>query len=189
RWATLRDWRNLFRLLSGAQSVIFRSHTDAECYYRAYHGALEPVKIHILPNGFEGEVESFDPTHGEKCEFLYTGTLSEYRYDTLLQAICFLKTFYPVEAAQMHFHFVGEGTEIIGKRADTLGLKDVITTEGAISQSAVVELSKKAHALLLLGRPAVMKGYELFAAAKLFGYLKAGRPIVGILPSDEAKQI
>jgi hypothetical protein len=34
-----------------------------------------------------------------------------------------------------------------------------------------------------------MKGYELFAPAKLFAYLAAGRPILGILPADEAKRI
>ena len=34
-----------------------------------------------------------------------------------------------------------------------------------------------------------MKGYELFAGAKLFGYLKGGRPIVGVLPPDETKQV
>ncbi len=189
RWATLRDWRNMFRFLKGAQAAIFRSHAEAECYYRAYRGALEPAKIHILPNGFEGNVESFTPSNERKCEFLYTGTLGDYRYDTLLQAIRFLKTFYPVEAAQTHFHFVGEGTEVIERQADALSLKDIITTEGAISQTAVNELSKKAHALLLLGRPPAMKGYELFAAAKLFGYLKAGKPIVAVLPPDEAKHI
>jgi len=70
-----------------------------------------------------------------------------------------------------------------------LNLKDIITTEGAISQSAVAILAQKAHALLLLGRPATMKGHELFAAAKLFGYLKTGKPIVGILPDDQAHDI
>src|SRR5207253_9431267 len=34
-----------------------------------------------------------------------------------------------------------------------------------------------------------MKGYELFAAAKLFGYLKAGRPILGVVPSDETSKV
>ena len=50
-------------------------------------------------------------------------------------------------------------------------------------------LERQAGPLLILGRPATMKGYELFAGAKLFGYLKAGRPIVGILPEDETKNI
>jgi hypothetical protein len=34
-----------------------------------------------------------------------------------------------------------------------------------------------------------MKGYELFAGAKLFGYLKAGRPIIGVVPADETARI
>jgi hypothetical protein len=188
-WARLRDWSNMFRFLKGAQAVTFRSHAEAECYYRAYHGALEPEKIHVLPNGFEGDVERCTTSKRTKCEFLYTGTLGDYRYDTLLEAICSLKARFPAEAEQMHFHFVGEGIEIIAKQAESFNLTDIITTQGAISQSAVAELSKKAHALLLLGRPVSMIGYELFAAAKLFGYLKAGKPIVGILPDDQAKQI
>jgi len=41
----------------------------------------------------------------------------------------------------------------------------------------------------VLGRPATKPGYELFAGAKLFGYLKAGRPIIGVLPEDESKKV
>jgi glycosyltransferase involved in cell wall biosynthesis len=188
-WARQRDRRNMFRLLRGAQAVIFRYDTEAECYWRAYHCALEASKIRIIPNGFEGEVEPFNASRGEKCKFLYTGTLSDYRYDTLLEAIGFLKRSSPEEAAQLHFHFVGEGTRTIEDQARNLGLTEIITAEAAMSQNAVIQLSKQADALLLLGRPPTMKGYELFAAAKLFGYLKAGRPIVGILPPDEAKRI
>jgi hypothetical protein len=189
RWASLRDWSNMFRFLKGARAAVFRSQAEAECYYRAYRGALQPLKIHILPNGFEGNIESYTTPKGSKCQFLYTGTLGDYRYDTLLESIRLLKTVVPAEAAQMHFHFVGEDTEAIAKQAEIFDLKAIVTTESAVSQSAVVELSKKAHALLLLGRPSTMKGHELFAAAKLFGYLKAGKPIIGILPNDEAKQI
>ena len=188
-WARQRDRRNMFRLLKGAQAVIFRYHTEAECYWRAYHGALEPSKIRIIPNGFEGEVEAFTASKGRTCEVLYTGTLSDYRYDTFLEAIGLLKGSFPKEAALLHFHFVGEGTRAIGDRARELDLTEIITNEGAIPHRTVIQLSKQADALLLLGRPPAMKGYELFAPAKLFGYLKAGRPIVAILPADEAKRI
>ena len=34
-----------------------------------------------------------------------------------------------------------------------------------------------------------MTGYELFARRKVFGYLKAGMPIIGVLPNDETKKI
>jgi hypothetical protein len=188
-WARQRDRRNMFRFLKGAQAVIFRYDTEAECYCRAYHGALEPSKIRIIPNGFEGEVESFTASKGRKCEILYTGTLSDYRYDTLLDAIGALKRSFPEEAARLHLHFVGEGTRAIEDRARVLDLTEIITAEAAIPHGTVIQLSKQADALLLLGRPPAMKGYELFAAAKLFGYLKAGRPIVGVLPADEAKLI
>ena len=186
-WARQRDRRNMFRLLKGAQAVIFRYHTEAECYWRAYHGALDPSKIRIIPNGFEGEVEAFTASTGRTCKLLYTGTLSDYRYDTLLEAIGSLKRSFPEEAARLHFHFVGEGTHAIGDRARELDLTEIITTEAAIPHRAVIQLSRQADALLLLGR--AMKGYELFAPAKLFGYLKAGKPVVGVLPADEAKRI
>ena len=34
-----------------------------------------------------------------------------------------------------------------------------------------------------------MRGYELFAAAKLFGYLKTGMPIIGVVPPDETRNV
>ena len=43
--------------------------------------------------------------------------------------------------------------------------------------------------MLILGREPVIKGHELVAGAKLFGYLKASRPIIGVLPQDETRRI
>ena len=42
---------------------------------------------------------------------------------------------------------------------------------------------------MLLGRGPERKGQELVAGAKLFGYLKARRPIFGVLPHDETRRI
>jgi hypothetical protein len=189
RRARQRDRYNMFRLLSNAQSVIFRYDREAECFWRAYRGALEPWKIRILPNGFEGEVEPFSATHSEKCEILYTGTLSDYRYDTFIDAISLLKQSFPQEAARLRCHFVGEGFEAISDRARERNLADILTAEAPLRSTALVQRSQQAAAFLLLGRPPSMRGYELFAAAKLFGYLKLGKPIVGVLPADEAKRI
>ena len=92
QWARRLDRRSMSRLLSGAQAVVFRYHTEAECYFRAYRDALEPSKIHIIPNGFEGEIDEFEPKDGGKLEILYTGALTDYRYDTLLDALSLPKT-------------------------------------------------------------------------------------------------
>ena len=152
-------------------------------------GALKASKIYIVPNGYDGKINNFVPPEGDKCQILYTGTLSDYRYDSLLQALSALKQSSPDLANRLHFYFVGEGTESIARDAAGLGVSDMITTRGPTSQEEIATLSKQAHALLILGRPSTMRGYELFAAAKLFGYLKAGTPIIGVLPDDETKKI
>jgi hypothetical protein len=115
--------------------------------------------------------------------------LSDYRYDSLLAALRRLKASEPELARHLCLHFVGEGIEAIANEATALGLSDIIETSGPKSYAEVANLQREAHALLVLGRPATKKGYELFAAAKLFGYLKAGRPIVGVLPEDESKKV
>jgi hypothetical protein len=188
-WAKQYEHRRMYRLIQGAKSVVFRFRAEAECYWRAYEGALQASKIYIIPNGYEGSINEFVPPERQKCQILYTGTLSDYRYDTLLQALQILKETRSEVAEQLHFHFVGEGADALAKAAANVGVSTMITTQGPTSHEEVTKLSKEAHALLILGRPANMRGYELFAAAKLFGYLKLGMPIIGVLPKDETKNV
>jgi glycosyltransferase involved in cell wall biosynthesis len=188
-WAARADRRTLYRLLKGAQAVTFRYHTEAECYWNAYAGALDESRIHIIPNGYEGPIDESVIPGGEKCTILYAGTLSSYRYETLLQALRILKTFDGARAARLRLVIVGEGAGALAREAAALGLSDLVETPGPTSQEEVIRLQRDAHVLLVLGRPPSMKGHELFAGAKLFSYLKAGRPILGVLPPDETKKI
>jgi hypothetical protein len=84
---------------------------------------------------------------------------------------------------------VGESTAELVENAAAKGVADMIVVSGPTSQSALHELSRRAAALLILERPASMKGHELLAGAKLFGYLKARKPILGVLPQCEARNI
>ncbi len=188
-WATRLDRRALYRLLAGAQAVTFRYHTEAECYWRTYRGALDAARIHIIPNGYEGTIDECVVPNGDKCTVLYAGTLSSYRYDTLLQALQQLKTSDLARARQLRFLFVGDGMEALVEDVAVLGLSDIVETSGPTSYTEITRLQREAHALLVLGRPPTMKGYELFAGAKLFGYLQIGRPIIGVLPPDETQKI
>jgi glycosyltransferase involved in cell wall biosynthesis len=188
-WAKRLDRRILSKLFQGASGVILRSEIEAECFCRAYQGALHSSKIHIIPNGFDGSVEPPAVTRGEHCRVLYTGTLSDYRFDTFLKAVKKLKERHPECARQLRFHFIGEATETLAQEAVALGLTDLIITSEATSQDLLAPLLAKAHAFLLLERPASMRGHELLAGAKLFGYLKTGKPIIGVLPRCEARNI
>lgn len=189
RWAKRRARHTMYKLLNGARAVIFRYEAEAECFWRAYSGALDSSKIHIIPNGFEPPIEEAVFPTGEKCTILYAGTLPDYRYDTLFRSLISLKEVDPARATRLRLLFVGEGMESLKKEAAAVGLTDIVETMGPKSYEAIMKLQREAHALLVLGRKSRMKGYELFAAAKLFGYLKAGRPIVGVLPDDETKNV
>ena len=169
--------------------MVFRYDTEAECFWRAYRGALDASRIYIIPNGYESPIEQYVHPAGERCTILYAGTLPDYRYDTLLKSLSVLKETDPSRAKQLRLLFVGEGMDALANEAAALGLSDMIETEGPKPYAEIARLQREAHALLVLGRPATMKGYELFAGAKLFGYLKAGRPIVGVLPPDETKKV
>lgn len=190
RWAQRMTQTVMCRVLEDARAVVFRYATEAECFWRAYPGALDTARIHIIPNGFDGEVEPYqEPVQSGVCHILYTGTLGDYRYDTLLQALRSLKDDAPQLTKCLRMHFVGEDHEPLGQAAQKLGIDDIVTWAGPVPFECVTQLSKAAHGLLVLGRHPTMRGYELFAAAKLFGYLKAGRPILGVLPEDETRKI
>ena len=188
-WAKRRDQRTLYQLFQEAQAVIFFYDTEAECFWRAYPGALDVARIHIIPNGYDGTIEEFAVPCGDKCTILYAGTLSSYRYDTLLHAVHKFKQADPTQAKKLRLLFVGEGMETLAYEAAALGLADIVVTAGPTSHTEITRLQQEAHALLMLGRPATIKGYELIAGAKLFGYLQAGRPIIGVLPTDEARKV
>lgn len=188
-WATRRDRALLYRMFTGARGVVFRYHAEAECYWRAYAGALQASKIHIIPNGYDGAVDAAPMPRGDKCAVVYTGTLDSYRYDTLLQGIQQLKQHDPHRAALLSIAFVGEGTRELWRQVEAMELADIVAVRGPVPHAETNDLHRRAHVLLVLGRPSTMKGYELFAGAKVFEYLKAGRPIAGVLPQDETRNI
>jgi hypothetical protein len=187
RWATRRDRSLLRRLFAAAQAVIFRYESEAQCYWQAYSGALTRNKIHIIPNGYEGAIDASPLTRGDRCVVLYTGTAVPYRYDTLLEALSLLQARHPGEAAQLQVSFVGEGGDEVRDAATARGVAAFVETRTPVSARDVDRLQRDAHALLLLGvKP--YRGYEL-CGSKVFGYLRAGRPIVGILPADESRRV
>lgn len=188
-WAKSMDNRMMRRMLWNAQSVIFLFRSVAECYVRFFDGALDDRKVHIIPNGFDGDIEAFVHAPSDTCRILYTGTLSTYRYDTLLHALHMLRTEQPQLAKQLEVLFVGEGMEDLQTQAADLGLSEMVKTAAPTSSAEITRLQREAHALLVLGRSPQRAGHELVAGAKLFVYLKAGRPIVGVVPQDETRKV
>jgi hypothetical protein len=188
-WARKVDYRIMCRMFERAQAVVFMFESIAECYVRAFPGALDRTKIHIIPNGFDGAVETFVHVPGARCKVLYAGTLHSYRYDTLLEGLVRLKRNDPEHAKQLQLLFVGDGFQELADRVADLDILDLVEIAPPTSHAEIRRLQQEAHALLVLGRTPGRKGHELVAGAKLFGYLQAGRPIIGIVPADETRRI
>jgi hypothetical protein len=188
-WARKADNRMMHRMFERAQAVVFMFESIAERYVRTFPEALDRKKIHIIPNGFEGEVETFCHATGTRCKVLYAGNMHTYRYDTLLEAIVRLKAKNLERAKQLHLMFVGEGLRELAHKVADLDITDLVEVSPPISQAEVRRLQQKVHALLVLGRAPGRKGHELVASAKLFAYLQAGRPVIGVVPNDETRRI
>ncbi len=188
-WVKRRTKRLMYQLFKGAQSVVFLFDSVAESYYRVFPGALDVPKVYIIPNGYDGTISEFAPTTGDKFTVLYAGTVTSYQYDTLLQALALFKNADPGKANALRFRFVGECMDDLAQQAAMLGLSDIVVTSGPTSHAEITRLEREADALLVLGRLPSIKGHELFAGAKTFNYLKANRPILGVLPQDETRKI
>jgi hypothetical protein len=188
-WAKKVDREMMHRMFARARAVVFLFESVAECYLRAIPEALDRRKIHIIPNGFEGAVQPFLHAPGPRCKVLYAGMLSSYRYDTLLEGLVQLKRKDSARAKQLQVQFVGEGLQQLADRVVDLGISDLVEIASPVSHAEAFSLQQEAHALLVLGRTPGRKGHELVAGAKLFGYLQAGRPIIGVVPRDETRRI
>ena len=188
-WAKERDNRTISRMFERARAVVFMFESIAERYMEAFPGVLKSSNIHIIPNGFEGEVEAFAHAPGDRCAVLYAGTLNTYRYDMLLEGLAQLKRNNPERAAQLQLRFVGTGIRDLGIMVADFDIQDMVEILPPTSSAEVRRLQREAHALLVLGRASNRKGNELVAGAKLFGYLQAGRPIIGVVPYDETRRI
>jgi len=188
-WAQRRDRRVLRELLRGAQAVTLFYEAEAECFWRMFPGALDASRIHVIPNGFDGDVEPFFASGAPKFTILYTGTLSDYGYDGFLQALAQFKAVEPTRAQRIAVKFIGEEDPSFARRLHDLGLADVVSAAPPVSHDEVGRLQRGADALLMLERKPSHKGHELLAGAKLFGYLKAGKPILGVVPRGEAERV
>jgi glycosyltransferase involved in cell wall biosynthesis len=188
-WAQRRDGHTLRELFRHARAVTFFYAAEAECYWRMSAGALDVSRIHIIPNGFDGGVEESLPPQTNKLTILYTGTLSDYRHDTFLEALALFKKRDPTRSPRISVEFIGEEEPSLMKGIEEWGLSDVVFTRRPMPHAEINRLQRNAHALLMLERKPTHRGYELLAGAKLYGYLGAGRPILGVVPEGEAERI
>src|SRR5205823_5756179 len=125
---------------SGARAVVLRYMAEAEAYWRLYSTALDPKRIHLIPNGYDGQIASAAVPRGDRCLVLYTGGVAPYIYEGLLDALADLKRSDPDVARQLRIVFVGFQTELIDKITSRLNLSDTVETSRALPFSEISKL-------------------------------------------------
>ncbi len=138
-------------------------------------------KFLVIPNGFDAD--DFKQTKKEVVNshftITYTGTItSQYRIDVFLETIKYLSNEH-----NLKLQFVGKRDELLEKKLLNLNSsKLIVELVSSVSHTESIEFLKMADALLL-GIPD-MKDNEGIITGKIFEYLAAKKPIIGIGPPD-----
>lgn len=162
----------------------------------AYADELEQVaaapmddKTALITNGFDEEDFTDPPTRpatGARRTLAYAGALILDRLDPLGNALCRLLTS-PEVLGQLRFVFYGWQEPRIDARIRELGIADYMLLLPAVEHRQAVALMQQSDALLLL--LGTQPHWRRFYTGKIFEYLRAGKPVLGIGPRGVAAEL
>ncbi|MCX7765331.1 MAG: glycosyltransferase [Candidatus Sumerlaeia bacterium] len=149
-------------------------------------------KCQTITNGFDPddflkiEPKAFSPR--ERMHLLYTGTLFEpRRADSLLQGLKILLDEKPYIKNQILLHFFSVLDDRTLKLITDLGINDIVKVEKFKPYSECLAYQKGADVLVLIISPG--ENAQIMMTQKVFEYLAAGRPILGIMPDSPCKSL
>lgn len=157
-------------------------------------------RTHVVPQGFDpadfGDIPHppIDSTDDErqasatnKCTFLYTGIFYDaQRPDVFLRAFAAAAQSSPDFRARARASFVGLVPAYTREMVRELGIESRVSIHGYLDHMETIRAQKEADVLwLTIGR---RPGSESISTGKLFEYLGAGKPILGLVPQGVARQ-
>jgi glycosyltransferase involved in cell wall biosynthesis len=166
-------------VLENADEVIVVSD-DMKRLFLKKSAALNPNKIHVIPNGYD-EADFIHPSTPSSEEFIitYTGTLTEaYNVEGFFQALCDTVTRNPF--IRYKLRFVGKVSEGIKKQIEAAGLPLITEYVDFVPHDESIKYLM-ASTVLLMAIPDVPNNFGILTG-KLFEYLAANKPIICIGP-------
>jgi glycosyltransferase involved in cell wall biosynthesis len=149
---------------------------------------IDNTKFSVIPNGFD-ELDFDDLGKYEKSNFMitYTGTISnEYHIESFLNAIKRLTK--EINENQIILRFVGVVSDNYKNFIHDIGLSEITEYKGYVEHKKSVEYLQQST-VLFLAIPDVKNNGGILTG-KLFEYLGAKKPIIGIGPvNGEAAMI
>jgi len=169
-------------------SLVTVTSEETRADYLARCPALPAGKIAVVTNGFDeedfAELEGEEPDGG-RLRILHAGQLNPERpARPFLEGMRLFLERRPAARARIEARFVGPCYERDRADAERLGLGDCVRFEPALAHAQVVRELRRSHLLLLMEHDSARGG--LILPGKIFEYLRARRPILGLLPPGAA---
>jgi glycosyltransferase involved in cell wall biosynthesis len=174
-------------VLAEAARVTVTSPETRRDYLERYP-ALEPQKIRVITNGFDEE--DFAPLRGvapprERMEILHAGQLNPERpARPFLEALRLFFERQPAARERVRVRFIGPFYERDREDATRFGLAGQVGFQSGMRHGEIVGALCASHLLLLMEQDSERGG--LILPGKIFEYLRARRPILGLLPHGAA---
>ncbi len=187
RWHRARHQALEREVLRRAALVTFTSGETREDYARRYPD-IPAAKMAVVTNGYDEEdfaqLEEAQPP-ASRFEILHAGQLNPERpaLPFLLALRSFLSA-HPQAAGRVRARFIGPAYQGDLRAAEELGLSACVAFEPSRAHAGIVRAMRESHALLLMEQGSEAGG--LILPGKIFEYLRAGRPILGLLPEGAA---
>jgi glycosyltransferase involved in cell wall biosynthesis len=173
------------RVVRTADRITVTSGATREDFLRRYP-ELDPARIAVLPNGYDEEdFPAEAPPLAERFTLLHVGQLNPERpVGPLLDHLeAFLRS-RPAARGRTQVDLVGPRYREDEEEAARRGLGVVVRFHDARPHREAVAMPLSAHLLVLLEQESDRGG--LILPGKTFEYLRAGRPILGLVPRGAA---
>jgi hypothetical protein len=174
-WRQAMEVRLERRIVGSAYAIVTVSETWAERYAKAYGKPTLTVLNGFEPGDYAGR-ESVGAVASSSLEIAYTGGIYPGRRDPtpLFQALALSRDL----TTAVRVHFYGTNPEHVLALASTAGVQDQVIVHPHIPHSEAVAVQQRADVLLVMQwNDPHDQGH---IPAKLFEYLGARRPILGL---------
>ncbi len=178
------------KVLERADRVVVVSAPMKDQFIRRY-GPLARKKVVVIPNGFDAaDFNSATPHEYPRDAFTVTYTGSLYGKQSIrsfLLAVRQLLDEEQIDASAFRLSLVGSvGKETLAL-VEEFGLADCVTVAGYVSHAKAISYQLGADVLLLVVAP--VPGSQAVATGKIYEYLAAATPILGLVPPGFAADL
>lgn len=183
KFSAARDAVYERQVLEGADEVISVSEPINKMFL-SKSSKLKPEKFHVIPNGYDSDdFKSAQKVSENYFQVTYVGTMADnYRPAVLFEAFHRLVKEFSVVKNDIRLTMVGSSASAIRQIMESSGVDKIAEFIPHVDHSAAIEYMQKADVLLLV-IPDV-ENNDGILTGKLFEYLGAGKPIVGLGPKS-----